>query len=296
MAVRRRAAYFSEARTYFLLRKVNGDWKTLNTYGFSADRDVAQEFKSRDAKLAKLQAFVVKVRDGVYKSLDDIDRELYDWEFGDEKAKGYRVMPRMPIDPKTGKQIWPEDIVAPPGAGDGIVVPLPDPARAAANSAKRIVFILDGSQAAKPSFDSLILHIRNAVDDLKSSQSFGVLISGNGKLLKLDEKDLLPATAQNKQKVGALTKGVEAGGKSDFAAALTAAVALKPELIYLTACDLPADAKLVDTARVLTKNQNVKINVIAIEIKGSAEKELKTIATESGGAFRWISIKDLEQQ
>jgi len=167
---------------------------------------------------------------------------------------------------------------------------VPSPRKDLADGAKSVIYIIDSSQAMKAPAIILKEQLQKAADNLDAEKSFDIMTFADGAVQLLDKK-LLPATPANKQKAHEFLGKLKPHGTSDPMAALRAAFAAKPEVIYfLAAGGFPKNKEVLEEIRKLNKDNKVRINTIAFINRGNDyEQLLQEIAEENGGLFKFIS-------
>lgn len=164
---------------------------------------------------------------------------------------------------------------------------------------KRIVYVLDNSNSMKEGrFNAAAFELLKSVDELTEDQYFYVvLFSDTAYRLghPQSSKDMIVPTTTNKRKLDYWLATVELCLKTNAAPAVKAALALKPDTIYIL-----TDGKFTDdTLKVLNKLKlkNTKIHTIGMNMTDAkAEKDLKSIAKKFGGEYRAVSLKGDEQK
>ncbi len=182
-----------------------------------------------------------------------------------------------------------------------------------AGYSSRVVFVCDATGSMKDAFDGLRRHLQKSIDGLSSGQAFNVILFQAGEAIPLEQRAMLAATAQNKQRVGRYLSDRELKYGSDPIPALERAFQLKPGLIYLLtdgdffdAMDKTTNKEgneaVVEYCRRKTADGKTKINAIAFvrksEREGNAEsldyvKALQAIARNSRGQFKMVSEEEM---
>jgi hypothetical protein len=174
------------------------------------------------------------------------------------------------------------------GAGGGQAEPV-----FAATTARRVVYLLDGSGSMMSKFDVLRAAVGSAVGELKPAQSFNVVIMHEDDGTPFSRQSLA-ATEANKALFSAFMKTAKPHGSSDPIAALRFAFAQNPEVIYfLTDGDFPNNNQVLQEIHKLNAAHRTKIHTIAFVDRGETyEKLLRQISDESGGTFRAVSAAE----
>lgn len=179
-----------------------------------------------------------------------------------------------------------------PGGGGGIGPK--SPFMGVSGNAMKVVYLCDSSGSMMNKFDMLRVELRKAVDALRPVQQFDVIFFAEDNFLAMD-KMLLNAVPEAKRKAYDFLEKVSPHGSSDPIPGLRQAFATGPQLIYmLTDGDFPNNTQVIEEIRKLNVGKKVKINTIAFMDRGEEyEKLLKTIASENGGLFKFVSGTDL---
>jgi hypothetical protein len=184
--------------------------------------------------------------------------------------------------------------------GGGCIGPK-TPVFGAGGDAHFIVFMCDATGSMINKMATLKDELGKAVTGLKPTQSFNVIFFQDIKV-EAFQTSLVPATPENKRKVGAYLEGVTATGKTDPLPGMELALKLHPQLIYLLtdAADFPEPDKLVALIKKYNSDRKIKINTILFVQNQSehnanidSESLMKQIAAENGGNFRWVEIDSL---
>jgi hypothetical protein len=170
-------------------------------------------------------------------------------------------------------------------------------------NAHEIVFLCDATGSMLNKMATLKDELNKAVVGLRPIQSFDIIFYQDVKVEQF-QKNLVPATPEIKRKAGAYLEGVTSEGVTDPIPALTAALKLKPQLLYFLtdAADFPDTKAVTDTIAQYNKDNKIKINTILfVEDKTEHEKNIeseglmKSIAEKSGGRFRWVEMDAIQQ-
>jgi uncharacterized protein with von Willebrand factor type A (vWA) domain len=175
------------------------------------------------------------------------------------------------------------------GAGGGPAEPV-----FVATTARRVVYLLDGSGSMMSKFDGLRSAVSSAVGELKPAQFFNVVIMQENDGAPFNRQSLA-ATEANKALFAGFMKKARPHGASDPIAALRFAFAQNPEVIYfLTDGDFPNNNQVLQEIHKLNAARRTKIHTIAFVNRGEEyEKLLRQISEESGGTFRAVSDAEL---
>jgi hypothetical protein len=161
----------------------------------------------------------------------------------------------------------------------------------------RIVYIIDHSGSLLDNFDFLKAEVARSVDGLAGTQLFAVVaFSENVDIL--GPPAMQRATDVAKKDLGTRIKDIKAQGQNDdmlppFQKAFETAFKLNPDTIYFLT-DGAFDPKLFDIIRRLNPYHHAKISTMAfVQSDPRYEEQLKKLATENGGTYKFVSQKDL---
>jgi hypothetical protein len=160
-------------------------------------------------------------------------------------------------------------------------------------TARRVVYVLDGSGSMMSKFDLLRKAVTKAVDDLKPNQFFNVVIMHEDEGAPFT-KQALAATDANKKLFNIFLRKSQPHGSSDPVPALRFAFSQNPEVVYfLTDGDFPNNNQVIAEIRKLNSAHRTKIHTIAFVERGEEyEKVLRLISDQSGGTFRSVTDAD----
>lgn len=161
--------------------------------------------------------------------------------------------------------------------------------------ARKVAFVCDASGSMLNKFDSLRIELRKAIDTLRPVQQFNIIFFND--TAHVLDRELLMAVPEVKRKAYEFMDGVSASGSTEPVAALRAAFAARPQLIFLlTDGDFPNNAEVLAEIARLNADKRVMINTIAFMDRGEEyEKLLQRIARENGGVFKFVSDSDLQR-
>ncbi len=177
----------------------------------------------------------------------------------------------------------------------------------AARTVHRIAYVCDASGSMTPMFDDLRIEMRKSIENLWPSQSFNVIFFQENGFAAAERLHLTPATSDNKRKAAGFLTDMTAHGETNPIPALELAAAQRPELIYLlTDGDFsgPGNQAVIDFCRTRFAGGATRINTIAFINKQTVQtdtvqaewvKALQTIASNSGGKFKFVSREDMGQ-
>ena len=171
-------------------------------------------------------------------------------------------------------------------------------------AANRIVYVLDHSGSMIDSFDFLRQEVKDKLQRLTPAQRFAVIMFSEDvdAVFPKDATALVAGTPSVKRDLVNFVDNTRAAGKNDdvfdpFAAALQKAFALHPQVIYFLT-DGNFDPRVVGEVKRLNTIEGMKVHVYTIafiRVTKEAEEDLKTIAMENGGKFKYVKEKDLGQ-
>jgi hypothetical protein len=178
-----------------------------------------------------------------------------------------------------------------------------------ATNARRIVYVVDASGSLVGSFPQVLEELRRSVMKLDPRQTFGIIFIQRGEALTVPPGGALqPATPE---RLSEAMKWVDAKvvptGRSNPIAAIEAAIALKPEIIFLLSADITgagefeiSERKLLDALDRLnpkdptTGRRPVRIQCIQF-LDPDPVGTLQRLAGEHGGAdgYRYLGRAEL---
>lgn len=169
-------------------------------------------------------------------------------------------------------------------------------------NAREIVFLCDGTGSMLNKFATLKDELNKAIVQLRPIQSFDVIFFQDVKVESF-QKQMVPATPENKRKAGTYLEGVTSEGTTNPIPALEMALKMHPQLLYFLtdAADFPDTKAVTDTIAKYNADNRIKINTILfVEDRTEHEKNLdseglmKGIAEKSGGRFRWVEMDAIQ--
>jgi hypothetical protein len=160
-----------------------------------------------------------------------------------------------------------------------------------ATAARKIVYIIDRSGSMTDSMDYVKHELKRSIDSLKDDQEFHVIFYSSGPPLEMPTRRLVNATERNKQLAFEFVDGIVPQGETDPSKAIERAFACQPETIFLLT-DGEFDKSIVDLCKRLNEGKKVTIHAIGFLYQTGAEV-LKQIANDNGGAYKFVSEKDL---
>jgi hypothetical protein len=178
-----------------------------------------------------------------------------------------------------------------------------------ATNARRIVYVVDASGSLVGSFPQVIEELRRSMMKLDPRQNFGIIFIQRGEALTVPPGgSLQPATPE---RLAEAMKWIDAKvvptGRSNPVAALEAAMALKPEIVFLLSADITGAGEYEISERVLldeldrlnprdpaTGRRPVRIQCVQF-LDPDPVGTLERLATEHGGAdgYRYLGRSEL---
>jgi hypothetical protein len=178
-----------------------------------------------------------------------------------------------------------------------------------ASNARRVVYVVDASGSLVGSFPQVIEELRRSVMKLDPRQNFGIIFIQRGEALTVPPGGALqPATPE---RLAEAMKWIDAKvvptGRSNPIAAIEAAIALKPEIVFLLSADITgagefeiSERRLLDELERLnpkdpaTGHRPVRIQCVQF-LDPDPVGTLERLATEHGGAdgYRYLGRAEL---
>jgi hypothetical protein len=178
-----------------------------------------------------------------------------------------------------------------------------------ATNARRIVYVVDASGSLVGSFPQVLEELRRSVMKLDPRQNFGIIFIQRGEALTVPPGGALqPATPE---RLSEAMKWIDAKvvptGRSNPIAAIEAALALKPEIIFLLSADITGAGEFEISERALlddldrlnpkdpaTGRRPVRIQCIQF-LDPDPIGTLQRLASEHGGAdgYRYLGRAEL---
>lgn len=162
-------------------------------------------------------------------------------------------------------------------------------------NARRIVFLCDATGSMMTCFDQLRVELRRAVDGLKPIQSFNVIFFSDTEVFAINQRELIPATTENKRRTYDFVNEVTARGQTNPFKAIEMAFAQQPQLLYVLTdgFDQVSDyEEVVEKFRKLNPDKRVKVNTLLIPSSDDPElvRVMEQIAAEHGGVFKIVNF------
>ena len=187
-----------------------------------------------------------------------------------------------------------EDAPSPPVKRQHVIIPDVPQNR---EPVKSTVYVIDATGTTTSAWEDIIALLHASISDLVSPQRFNIVLTNTRHPEPLG-RELLPATAANKMKSDDYLAKQTPGGGTDPLPDLKKAFSLKPESIFLLldpTC-FPDQKALVELVG-KDENKKVRLDIIAFEgHDAELEKFLKSIATKSGGFYKYMSERELSAQ
>jgi hypothetical protein len=159
----------------------------------------------------------------------------------------------------------------------------------------KIVYVVDRSGSMTDSIDYVKLEMKRSIATLPDEADFHVIFYSSGPPQEMPTRRLVSATERNKELAFAFIDEIVAVGETDPSKALERAFASKPDLIYLLT-DGEFDRQIIDLVKRLNVGGKVTVQTIGFlyTTPGTASEEiLKTIASQNGGHYKFVSVEDL---
>ena len=174
---------------------------------------------------------------------------------------------------------------------------------------KRVVYVIDASGSLLDSLPFVLVELRRSISQLGDSQFFSVIFFQDEHVLEVPPINTLkPATSENKNKavewMSPEAGNVVTAGTTRPVEAITRALSLKPELVFILSDNITGSGRYeVDQKVLLTQikaaNKNhAKINCIQFLVPDRLlqygfKSTLELIAEQSGGIYRFVPAKEL---
>ena len=152
------------------------------------------------------------------------------------------------------------------------------------------VYVIDcsGSMAKHRGLDRAGRELLSSLEQLPPDARFGVVFYNLDTTLLSDI--LLPATAANTERVRARLLNLRASGGTDHAKALEAAFSLHPEVVYFLTDGRQLTPEQADRLLDLAGATRVQVVEFGDGPDPGTTDPLKTIATGTGGAYRYLDL------
>jgi hypothetical protein len=161
--------------------------------------------------------------------------------------------------------------------------------------ASSFAYVIDcsGSMTNRGALRIAKAELVNSLDRIPPDARFSVVFYNVEATVFPDAKEraaLMPATMANKDRLKERLGNVKAGGGTDHARALRAAIALKPEVIFFLTDAESMDQETADALR----SEAGPIRIQAVEFgdgpASGAASPLRDLATATGGTFRHVDL------
>ena len=195
----------------------------------------------------------------------------------------------------------PFDLTKPGGGEDGVDFIVAD-------SAKRIVYVIDASGSLLDSMPFVIENLQKSIRGLKGHQSFTVIFSQGDKAIEVPPRGMHPADADHKQQavswINLSSGNVVPRGRSKPIVAIEAALNYKPEAIFLLSDNITGQGQFeINQERLLAsilKANTVKTRINTIQflypdplMSIGLQPTLEVISKETGGKYKFIDGHEL---
>ncbi|HWB11100.1 MAG TPA: VWA domain-containing protein [Pirellulales bacterium] len=151
---------------------------------------------------------------------------------------------------------------------------------------RKFVFVVDISGSMSGSrFRRARAELYQSIEKLHPDQSFYVVLFNSGATL-MPSLGMAAASPANVQSVADWLKTVHCGGETNPAPALTVALAMKPDAVYLLS-DGKFDPALAQTVSQFQIFQRIPVHTIGFASR-KGEPMLKAISQVSGGTYRYV--------
>ncbi len=163
--------------------------------------------------------------------------------------------------------------------------------------AERVVFVFDHSASVLDNYKYLIDGVKSSIQNLGSAQQFAVVTFSEEAAVLGPLRMQLATDAVKDEICKRIDKSLGGGESVEISLscqhAFEKAFAMKPQLIYFLT-DGAFNPKLLDTIRLLNKDSKIRIDALAfVSDDPRYEQQLKDIAKENGGQYRFVSQKEL---
>jgi hypothetical protein len=158
-------------------------------------------------------------------------------------------------------------------------------------SGKKFVFVVDNSNSmTNGKFQTALRELEETVANLTEEHEFYVIFFSDTAYPMFHPKPakaLVPATAENKERLADWLYGVEMCLKTRGEAAMAAAIMLNPDVIYVL-----GDGAFTDnTEQRMTAphNRKIVVNTLGMQVNGKGAGQLKAIAQANNGTYRDVA-------
>lgn len=166
-------------------------------------------------------------------------------------------------------------------------------------SGRRFVFVVDNSNSMGRGgrFETVLEELLRTVGQLSPKQQFYVIFFSDSAYRLFHPRpapDLVPATAENKERLRSWLYTVEMCLHTDAERAVRAALDMRPDAIYILGDGMFTDR----TADVLTAphQRAIPIHTVGMEVTGRGEECLKAIAAANHGTYRAVAASELARR
>lgn len=158
----------------------------------------------------------------------------------------------------------------------------------AKQTAQKVVFVVDNSNSmSKGKFETAVAELSKTVGNLTAKQKFHVIFFSDTAYMMFHPRPvtkLIPATEENKDRLRQWLYTVELCLKTKGAAAMNAALMLKPDVIYVL-----GDGAFTDNTKDLLTaphRRKIVVNTLGMQVSGKGSDQLKAIARSNRGKYR----------
>jgi von Willebrand factor type A domain len=211
-------------------------------------------------------------------------------------ASARRGRPRMPVNPLDEAAILAEDALIP---REKIPIgPTTQLSLFGTTSAegRSFVFVIDRSNSMGSrglgAIQTAAKELAARIDQLTSEQTFQV-VAYNEAVVYLTQRELIPATTENKRKLVKFVADLAAFGQTDHSRGLLSALRMKPEIVFLLtdAGDPPLDAGQLQLIR---EQASARTSIHCVQFgRGPAPESknfLARLAAENRGSYVYVDM------
>lgn len=157
----------------------------------------------------------------------------------------------------------------------------------------RIAYVVRRSGAMTDLIAPVKKTLELTIPKLNQEDQFYFSSFSSGPVMEMD-KQLVPATEDNKRRAMKFVAAIVAGGKTEPEDAIRKAFALKPDVIYLITTDIPFPPLPVLIDQLNVKHE-VTVNIVSF-IYDEGAIEWKKVAAKNHGAFIFVSEDAVEKE
>jgi len=161
--------------------------------------------------------------------------------------------------------------------------------------ARRVVYILDTSGSMMDNFDFVRVECKRAVGSMIPLQSAAVISLGETSTVVVP---MTRVSTETKREINTRVEVMAARGENDdqlepFEAAFKLAFGYKPDLIYFLT-DGHFDGRLLGRVKAMNAGSARIVTLAFVKHEPEYEKDLKQMAAENNGMFKFIAERDLK--